>query len=134
MKSRLLLAAASILLLGSIPREDTGAICQPDLEGTWILVSYANGGNPHPFTGYTWTFRKGKMQVHLNGQLAGTHNYSLDTSANPPRIIWVSKHGIYEINGDAMRMCFDMSGKSTWPDRFVSSDNQYLYALKRPNR
>lgn len=131
MTLRLLALAAAFLLLGFIPREEPTLISQPELEGTWQLLTYTRNGSTMKFTGYTWNFSKGKFEVKHHGQLSGAISpYNVDTSTTPARIGWSSCHGIYAIDGDTMKMCF-ASTTDQRPASFQPAKDQWLYTLQR---
>lgn len=130
MMAKLLTLCAALLLLGSIPKEEPGAIVQqPSLEGPWKLVSISYGAQKYTYTAYVFDVAKGKLtvlrngrpdhQVILpslhNGRPAGIHQYMLPSTGGKPRIIWGSMHGLFAVNGDSLIFAL-ASSSDPWPE------------------
>lgn len=122
-----LVTAATLLLLGSIPKEEPGAIVRaPALEGRWDLVSIATGNILHPYANYFMNFTAGKVQFP-----GATLPYKVDRSTFPPRVSWEPMHGLYAIKGDTL-MLYMSHQTAKWPTGFdAQSGAQYIYLLKR---
>ncbi len=114
------------------------------MQGTWTFESHLMGGEPLPaekrktktitFEGDKFTVKDGDKVVQ-----AGTHK--VDTSKKPNAVDatvaegegkGTAMPGIFGLDGDAMRVCFDTAGKDR-PDKFASpaKSTMALLVLKR---
>ena len=119
-----------------------------ELEGTWETVSSVTDGEQHDtangdlrrFEGNRWYYRGAEDK---NWRPAGT--FSMNPSAMPAEIDFVSRQGcyefatyqlgIYELDGDLLRICMTYSTYSetpgTRPDRFESTEETWLIVFRR---
>ena len=141
-KSLTLLAC---LCLGCRPSEESAEVKK--LEGTWVQVhalakekSKGRGGY------YAWVF-KGETVVRehtqtLDGEpVTGSSNsgtYKLEVATRPRTIDIVLKspqgedwkyYGIFELEGDTLRLCLD---KNKRPTAFENNEGSTMYILQRP--
>jgi uncharacterized protein (TIGR03067 family) len=129
--------AAATLLAG-----DAGQGELKKIQGTWKFVSQEMAGKSRPaedvakltitFDGDKWTVREGTNVVQ-----AGTHKF--DASKKPVTIDAAVTEGegkgstmlgIYERDGDTMKVCFDPQGKAR-PTSFKAGEGQFSATLKR---
>lgn len=109
------------------------------VQGTWLPVKAELSGQP-------WTedmlkaivlkLNDGKYEVSVAGQLdRGT--YALDPKATPKAMTITGAEGpnkgkafpcIYELNGDTLCVCYDLSGKKT-PTEFGTAKGTPLYLV-----
>lgn len=117
------------------------------LEGTWVEAHALAKDKPKGRGGYyAWAF-KGDQVVRAHTQTidgepvtGSSHRgtYKLDPAAKPKTIDIVLKSplgedwkylGIYEFDGDTLKLCL---AKDKRPAKIDRKDGNYLYVLKRP--
>jgi uncharacterized protein (TIGR03067 family) len=101
-------------------------------QGTWTFVSSEGGGQQLPageLKELVLTFAGDKHTVKKGDQVVQVGTQKLDPSKSPKAIDVTMTEGpnkgavmlgIYEINGDTLKVCFDAGGK-TRPTEFKSS-------------
>ena len=110
----------------STPEQDT-----QKLQGSWKLTQGTYDGETIS-DNVRWTFSGDQVSVEVHGGLE-TSQFKLGVGG--PRTIFVKHHdnplagqgwiggtltGIYELSGDRLRVCYDMTGRS-YPKRFDAS-------------
>jgi uncharacterized protein (TIGR03067 family) len=92
-------------------------------QGTWTYETVISAGMPDPAdTFYRWTvtFEGSKQTVKVAGDLISIGTLKIDPSKSPKTIDVTTAQGpnkgaimlgIYEINGDTLKVCFDTAGK-----------------------
>ena len=113
------------------------------IEGTWVPVDAELAGQKFPdeiLKTMKLTIKDGKYIVHVGEQLdEGTAK--IDTASEPKAIDITGTEGpnkgktflaIYELNGDTLRVCYDLEGK-TRPTEFKTAKDtqQFLVNYKR---
>ena len=112
-------------------------------QGTWTFASVEAGGKEAPaaeFKGMTVTFEGDKYTVKKGDEVIQAGTEKLDLSKSPKTIDVAMTEGpskgtvmlgIYEIDGDTLKVCFDPEGKKR-PTEFKSaSGSQTLVVHKR---
>ncbi len=110
-------------------------------QGTWRLVSCTYDGAPQ-MADMQWVVDGDHYNIRLNRQLGpDPYTFKLDTSQ---KHIDVTHHetpkgtyggkvtGIYEISGDSLRVCYDLTGRQ-YPTSFDAArgSRQVLYQFQR---
>ncbi|HZU36492.1 MAG TPA: TIGR03067 domain-containing protein [Gemmataceae bacterium] len=128
-------ALGLVVATGTGVRADDKADVAKELkkfQGVWTFESVEAGGKKAPadqFKGVTVTFAGNKHTVKKGDQVLQVGIQKLDPSKSPKaidvRIIEGPNKGavmlgIYEINGDTLKVCFDESGKKR-PTEFKSA-------------
>jgi uncharacterized protein (TIGR03067 family) len=101
------------------------------LQGTWEFVSMKMDGQPalKMDPPGTITFDGDKFTVKIGGMVVQAGTQTLDTSKKPHAVDakiaegegkGMTQLGIYEIDGDTMKACFDVNGKKR-PTEFKST-------------
>ena len=102
------------------------------LQGTWTFESVEVGGKEAPAADYksmTVTFEGGKFTVKTGDEVIQVGTEKLDPSKSPKAIDVTMTEGpnkgavmlgIYEIDGDTLKVCFDPQGKKR-PTEFKST-------------
>lgn len=117
------------------PKDDAELI-----QGTWRVVSLHDEGQEQlEKRKLTLTFEKGKIVGRVDGQVEGeAKDYKLDPSKSPKWIDVMDQQetyrGIYELDGDTLRICHSAANSEKRPTKFVSerdSPNKHLAVLKR---
>jgi uncharacterized protein (TIGR03067 family) len=109
------------------------------LQGAWTPINAELGGNPVPdavLKAITLKLDNGKYEASVAGQ-PDKGTYTLD-SANKPKGMTVngtegpnrgkSFPAIYELGGDTLRICYDLSGTKR-PAEFKSTAGTKLYVV-----
>ncbi len=111
-------------------------------QGSWTFESVEAGGKlvAAQFEGMTVTFTGGKYTVKKGDEVVQVATQKLDPSKSPKTLdVTVAEGpnkgtvmlGIYEINGDTLKVCFDPEGTKR-PTQFKSaSGSQILIVHKR---
>jgi uncharacterized protein (TIGR03067 family) len=89
-------------------------------QGTWRMVSYTWNGM-QPKIDMEWVVRGDRYTIRQNGQVQSDNNvFTLDPTrrhvdvvhqAVPGTNIGGSAKGIYEIHGDTLKLCYDLTGR-----------------------
>ena len=148
MRNRIALVLG-IALLASVSADDKADAGKKDsdkLQGTWTFVSMERGGEkvPQGDAGPTITFDGDKFSVKAGDQVLQAGTQTLDPSKKPSAVDakvaegegkGTTMLGIYEIDGDMVKACFDMAGKKR-PTEFKSTagDGHMLVVLKRAKK
>jgi uncharacterized protein (TIGR03067 family) len=127
-------AAGTLATLAADEPSDGKAI-----EGTWLPTKAELAGQPWSEAQVKSFFLKlsdGKYEVSVEGQLdRGT--YTLDPKSSPKAMTITGTDGpnkgktflcIYELRGDTLRVCYDLSGKKT-PTAFATAKGTPLYLV-----
>jgi uncharacterized protein (TIGR03067 family) len=131
---------------GTGARADDKADVEKELkmfQGTWTFESVEAGGKEVPadqFKGMTVTFEGDKYSVKTGDMVVEAATLKLDPSKSPKTLDATVAEGpnkgtvilgIYEINGDTLKVCFDPEGKKR-PTEFKSAPgSQTLVVHKR---
>jgi uncharacterized protein (TIGR03067 family) len=120
------------------------------MQGTWLTVKAEIGGMPLPddVTSNLKIVIKGNMMTVVGVpeiiQQYGEGTFVLDPSTKPKSIDFKvlkgdkkddNPEGIYELNGDDLRLCFQLVGKDR-PTEFVTKEgqNRGMLVLKREKK
>jgi uncharacterized protein (TIGR03067 family) len=135
--SRLLsivVVVASFTVAAADERSDDKAI-----EGTWLPTKAELAGQPWSEAQVKSFFLKlsnGEYEVSVERQL-DRGRYALDAKATPKSMTITGTDGpnkgktflcIYELSGDTLRVCYDLSGKKT-PTEFATAKGTPLYLV-----
>jgi uncharacterized protein (TIGR03067 family) len=143
MKNFCLLAVVMLLVAANDPKDDAGKKELAKLQGTWSYVSFVNpNGDKMPddqlkkmsitYSGDKWTVKEEDRVI-----VSGTQK--LDPSRRPHEIDAVitegegkgnSMLGIYEWEGDMLKVCFDPMGKER-PTSLTPKMGQFGGVIKR---
>jgi len=105
-----------------------------DIQGTWLPETAELGGRPFK-TNFTLKLDAGKYEVAAENLDKGT--YAIDPAAKPRTIDITGVEGpnagrkipgIYELDGDTLRLCYGMAG-STRPTEFKSAAGTRLFLV-----
>ena len=109
-------------------------------QGAWRMVSTTYDGEPQPGD-MEWIVDGDHYTIRLNGQShEDPYTFRLDTSRKridvfhhetPPGTSGGSLKGIYEINGDSLKVCYDLTGQG-YPQSFSANrgSRQVLYVFR----
>jgi len=117
------------------------------LQGTWDVVSVEEGGKKLPAEktrGWTLTV-KGESYTFRAGEQVIEGIYKLDPASKPrtlnaERTIGEDKgktlHGIYDLAGDELKMCFSLPGADKRPTAFTTGEGggHRLYVFSRAKK
>src|SRR4051794_38963482 len=109
------------------------------MQGTWTPAKAELSGQPSSdaeLKAIVLKMQDGKYEVSVAGKLdRGT--YTLDDKATPKAMTITGADGpnkgrtflcIYELRGDTLRVCYDLSGKKT-PTEFATTKGMPLYLV-----
>jgi uncharacterized protein (TIGR03067 family) len=111
-------------------------------EGTWTFESVETGGKELPaenFKGFTVTFEGDKYAVKMGDKVVEAATQKLDPSKSPKTLdVMVTEGpnkgavivGIYEINGDTLKVCFDPEGKNR-PTQFKTGSGSHTLVVHK---
>jgi uncharacterized protein (TIGR03067 family) len=133
-----LAVSTSLMAFAAGPSDDAKAV-----QGNWTPVTAELAGQPVPdavLKVISLRLENGKYEVFV-GQAPDRGNYALDLAAEPKGMTVVGTEGpnngktfpaIYELKGDTLRICYDLSGGSR-PKEFksVAGTQLYLVTYKR---
>ena len=113
------------------------------LEGTYAIVGGEKNGKAIPreeIEGAVVVFKDGKIiGSDKNKKEFFSATYVVDATAKPmkismtntsPNTAEVKSTGIVEVNGDAVRLCYNLPGGDV-PTDFKTKDRQHCFVLKR---
>jgi len=138
-----------IALFASVSADDKSNAAKKDsdkLQGTWTFVSMERGGEKMPpgDPAPTITFDGDKFAVKAGDTVLQAGTQTLDPSKKPKAVDakvtegegkGTTMLGIYEIDGDMVKACFDTEGKKR-PTEFktAAGDGHMLVVMKRAKR
>lgn len=112
------------------------------IEGSWTPIRAEFGGQPMPeaiLKTISLKLADGKYEAMAQGPDYGT--YSLDATTTPKSMTVIGTDGpnkgktfpcIYELNGDTLRICYDLSGTKRPADfKSVTGTKLYLVTYSR---
>jgi len=126
--------AVSLAAFGAVSANDAKVI-----EGKWKPVKAELGGNPMTdavLRTITMKLDHGKYEVFVAGN-PDRGTYTMDAGTQPKSISVTGTEGpnngktfpaIYELNGDTLRICYDLSGAKR-PTEFKSNPGTRLYLV-----
>jgi uncharacterized protein (TIGR03067 family) len=127
------LTAAALAAPAADPR-DTKSI-----QGNWTPVKAELGGQPFPeavLKTISLNLGDGTYEVSVGGK-PDKGTYKTDSSTTPNTMLITGTDGpnegkrfpaIYELNGETLRICYDLSG-AKYPTEFKSSEGTLLYLV-----
>ena len=149
MTSRVVFALGAALLgagLEATADDKTDKTDLDKLQGTWKFVSMEQDGQPAPKGEEmgTITFEKDKFTVKAGGQVLQAGTQVLDATKKPKAVDatvtegegkGTTMLGIYELDGDNLKACFDPQGKKR-PTEFktAAGSGHMLVVLKREKK
>jgi uncharacterized protein (TIGR03067 family) len=110
-------------------------------QGTWRLVACTYDGAPQ-MADMEWIVDGDHYTIRLNGEShEDPYTFKLDGSRKqidvfhhetPPGTYGGSLKGIYQINGDSLKVCYDLTGQR-YPESFDANrgSRQVLYQFRR---
>jgi uncharacterized protein (TIGR03067 family) len=135
---KLCAALVLVLVISSVTwsgdAKDAGA-----LQGTWLPSAAELGGKPFPDE-VRKTIKlviKGEKYTVTVGDKVDQGTVKLNPSAKPKKMDITGTDGpnkdktmlaIYEVNGDTLRVCYDLSGKS-YPTEFKTKEGSQLFLV-----
>jgi uncharacterized protein (TIGR03067 family) len=110
-----------------------------NIDGTWLPKAAELGGKPWPeqFRKITKLIVEGENYTVMVGNAPDKGTIKLDPSATPKTLDITGTEGpnkgktilaIYEHDGDALRICYDLSGKSR-PGEFKTAPHTQLFLV-----
>jgi uncharacterized protein (TIGR03067 family) len=139
-----LLLATGLLAAADTPKDDAGKKDLDKLKGTWQVVAMTIGGE----SGDKTLVQKMKLTIEgdrftlEDGRGKKTATVKLDPSKKPPAFDLMPTGeklvvlGIYELDGDALKLCWQGDEKKDRPTKFVSEKGGrvMLMELKREKK
>jgi len=129
-----LFVAASLAAIAAAPPDDAKAV-----QGSWTPTKADLGGQPMPeavLKTISLKLDNGKYEVFAGGS-PDKGTYTIDSSSKPKGMTITGTEGpnkgktfpsIYEVQGDTLRICYDLSGTKR-PTEFKSSAGTRLYLV-----
>ena len=129
------LALAGVIMTGRAADQSDAA----KIQGNWTPVKAELGGQPMPdvvLKTISLSLDKGKYEVFVGGN-PDRGTYTIDSSTKPKSMSIIGTEGpnngktfpaIYELNGETLRICYDLSGKQL-PAEFKSLPGTRLYLV-----
>ena len=126
--------AASLTSFAANLADDT-----KEVQGSWTPMKADLGGQPVPesvLKSISLKLENGKYEISVGGA-PDKGTYTLDATSKPKGMIITGKEGpnigktfpaIYELKGDTLRICYDLSG-SKRPTEFKSIAGTRLYLV-----
>jgi len=130
---RLALLPLAVILFAAPTRGDDPKGDDKAAQGTWDLTEGEVAGKKLPPTTITLTIDKGTYTVKAESVDKGT--YTLDETKKPKELDIKGTDGpnkgktilaIYELTGDTMKVCYDLSGKAR-PKEFKTAPGTQLF-------
>ena len=134
-----LAAAASLTAFAADPPDDAKAV-----QGSWTPAKATLGGQPMTeavLKSISLKLDNGKYEVSVGGQ-PDKGTYTIDATTRPKSMTIIGTEGpnrgktfpaIYELNGDTLRICYDLSGVKR-PAEFKSVAGTRLYLVTYSRR
>lgn len=139
------LALTSCLLVVAALADDAARPDRELIQGSWTIVSIVQDGMQEPdesVQGGQIEFKEDGYTVRANDQIVEQGSQSLDPSRQPKTIDFKiirgpdkgkSQQGIYQLEGDQLRVCFAYPGERDRPKQFISTleTRSILLVLRR---
>jgi uncharacterized protein (TIGR03067 family) len=137
-KSLSLLYAGIIMALPCIARGDDAKKDEAKIDGTWLAKKAELAGKEFPkqaIANLKLTLKKGDYEVQAESLDRGTVTY--DDTAEPKKMDIKGVEGpnkgktilaIYELSGDTLKICYDLSGKEH-PTEFKTLPKSQLFLV-----
>ncbi len=142
----LLCACAALLPVAAEDKDDAAKKDLEKMQGTWKFISVEQDGKPAPKGDepQTITFQGDKFAVKVGDKVVQAGTQKLDPGKKPKTVDatvtegegkGTTMLGIYELNGDTIKACFDMQGKKR-PTEFKTSpgSGHFLAVIKRAEK
>ena len=138
MKKLLCITFIASLCLTSFAADDSADL--KALQGSWVPVKAELGAQPllgDVLKKITLTLTNHDYEVAISGEQSDFGTWSIDTSSKPKGMTIVGTKGpnagrtfpcIYEIEGDTLRICYDLSGAKR-PTEFKTPTGTKLYLV-----
>jgi uncharacterized protein (TIGR03067 family) len=145
MRMHIVLAlAAGLLVAADKPKEDAAAAERKKLEGTWKVVRSEEDGkksSAQAIKDLKLVFKGNKVSIRKGGKTSRSYSFTLDPTKKPRQINVTALDGkakgktglgIYELEGDTLKICTDNRAKKR-PTDFNTSEQMRvsLFVLKR---
>src|SRR5262249_13976175 len=131
----ILIAAATLIIAAPAPKEEDIKKEKEALKGLWRVTSLEINGKEVPdekIKRFELVFANSSVTVKANTQERES-TFDVDPSKKPKTIDLMHKDkltlGIYQLEGDRMKMCLALEGSKKRPTDFVSkegSDTQFF--------
>lgn len=125
-----------LLASGAMATAARGADDAKGLQGTWTAVKTELAGEPVNWT-VTLTIEDDRYTILANGK-PDKGTCKIDATARPGKMAITGGEGgpnagktflaIYELDGDTLRICYDLSGKKH-PEAFATQKGTPLYLV-----
>jgi len=142
-----LLVLASTSLFAADVRDDAARAEIKKFDGTWKLVSVESHGQTRMNPPDSWVIQDGYAKVYAHKSHLLSYIHKVDPGRKPKAIDQYTEfhdhkpttkpvRGIYEIDGDTWKICYNMSAGAERPKQFTGAKdtNCALYILKREKR
>jgi len=128
----MLVLAAGLLVAADTPQEGTIPKDFQDLQGTWQVTSVTSDGKDIPaeeIKGFKVRIQGDKYTLEVDKQVLEEGQLKVDSSQKPKTIDSIaatgankgkSQRGIYEVEGDNLKICFAPPGKDQRPTELAS--------------
>ncbi len=140
----LLVAAVTLVCLSTVLAVARAADPDKDeLQGVWIATAMEINGNPAPAkevesTRFTFKAQKLLYRHSKDEGKAEEGTFKVDPKKSPKQLDITTKnktlHGIYEVKGDELKVCFENGGKAeNRPRKFATNkeEESVLIVFKR---
>ena len=126
-------------------RKDAGGDVLTQIQGTWKFTSQEVDGKSRTkdeLANQTITFEGDKWTVRRDGKVIQAGSHKFDPNKKPPQVDAVVTEGedngntmlgIYELNTDTLKVCFDPKGKQR-PADFASKAGRMTDAVEREKK
>jgi uncharacterized protein (TIGR03067 family) len=137
-----LVCVAALVALATYGRSDDAKAGKGDekaILGTWLAESGELAGKPYPeniLKSIRMVLTEGKYKVTV-GKNPDEGTWKIDPAKKPRTLEIVGTKGpnkgktipaIYELTGDTLRVCYDLSGKAS-PEEFKTKPETMLYMV-----
>jgi uncharacterized protein (TIGR03067 family) len=144
------LLTAGLLLLGAgwLTADDKSEKDQEAFQGTWQLETLNQAGNAAPaeqLKGIVFLLKDNTYTISMGGKEVEKGTFKLDSSKKPKTVDFEiqsgndkgkKQPGIYEIEGDTLKLCLAFPGESDRPKELAAkADTKTIYSvLKRQKK
>lgn len=133
------LIACAVAVAAPIPKKDDKPKSDSEaILGAWVLDKFEGQDQPPPGVVVKFNFTKdGKMGIELGDRMREKGGYKIDPNTKPKSIDIADPQGettlgIYELDGDTLKMCIVRGKNMVRPTEFkVTGKKMMLFHLKR---
>ncbi len=122
----LLLVFSTVLFAAPVPKNKNPEPDEKRILGTWNTIRVEADGKTHQTS--VWEFRVNKMfaKQQKDGSATSEWAITINSKKSPKEIMIGTYPGIYELDGDTLKICYSYSSDNKRPTKFETNNNAHI--------